>query len=262
MNDGRNDLLEMLPGEIETRLVGGSDIVLLPVGSLEQHGPHLPLWTDGFFAQALAREIGRLSSGTVLPAVPFSWVGCTNAFSGGIGVRQAVFVQYLRAVIRSLWQSGFRRIVVINGHGGNFYAMRSLPHDIYREDGIPMLCIFGTAGCKEAEEILERAGGGEATEVTGALRLLGREDLLREVQEYTRRAVAEFGDCTPVQLEPAAAREARRLGVVGHDYSHECLHVAPDSRLDPEAGVAAIRAAAAHITGVLDAMRGYVRSLD
>lgn len=256
-----NDLLEMLPGEVETLRNGGNDIAILPVGSLEQHGPHLPLWTDGFWAEALTQEIGKLSGGTVLPPVPFSWVGCTNVFSGGIGVRQALFVKYLRDVVKGLWKSGFRRILIINGHGGNFYALRSFPHDLFKEEGIPVLCIYGEANCPEAQAIFERTGGGEATGVTGALRLLGREDLVAEIEENTRRGIAEFGDRPPVRLEPAAARESRRLGVVGHDYSHECLHAQPDSRLDPEAGAEGIRKAAEYVVQALESFRVYVDGL-
>ncbi len=85
-------LLDMFPSEIESRLREGNDIAILPIGSIEQHGPHLLLGTDGFFAQALALEIGAASGGFVLPPVPFSWVGCTNAFAGGIGVRESVFI--------------------------------------------------------------------------------------------------------------------------------------------------------------------------
>jgi hypothetical protein len=86
---------------------------------------------------------------------------------------------------------------------------------------------------------------------------LGREDLVAEIQENTRRAVAEFGDRPSVQLEPNSARESRALGVVGHDYSHECLHVQPDSRINPEAGAEAIREVGEHVANVLAEFRSY-----
>jgi creatinine amidohydrolase/Fe(II)-dependent formamide hydrolase-like protein len=256
-----NDLLDMFPAEIENNLKSGNDIAILPVGSLEQHGPHLLLATDTFYAQAVSQEIGKRSGGTVFPLIPFSWVGCTNVFAGGIGVRESVFLDYLRAVVKRLWQSGFRRILVVNGHGGNYYALRSFPHDLFKEEGIPVFGIYGDAGCQEAKDILRKAGGGEQSGLAGALRLLGREDLLAEIQENTRRAVAEFGDRPSVQLEPKSARESRSLGVVGHDYSHECLHVQPDSHIDAEAGAEAIRKVAEHVAKSLDAFRSYVNGL-
>ena len=257
-----NDLLEMFPGEIESRLQAGNDIAILPIGSLEQHGPHLLLATDSFCAQALAQEIGNCSGGTVLPPIPYSWVGCTNVFAGGIGVRESVFIDYLRAVVKRLWQSGFRRILVVNSHGGNSYALRSFSHDLFKEEGIPVLCIYGDAGSQEAKDILRQAGGAEQSRPAGALRLLGREDLVAEVEENTRRAVAEFGDRPSVELEPKSARESQLLGVVGHDYSHECLHVQPDSHIDADAGAESIRKVAQRVTNVLVDFRSYLDSLE
>ncbi len=254
-----NFLFDAFPAEMEAR---ETDIAILPIGSLEQHGPHLPLGTDGYAAEALAQEVGRLTGGMVLPAIPFSWVGCTNAFSGGIGVREEVFLNYLRAVVKTLWQTGFRRILVLNMHGGNFYAMRRFPNDLFREERIPVLCTFGEANSPEAHEIFARVGDGEGTPLTGALILLGKDELLAEVTRNTHRAIAEFGDNPAVRLEPASGRDARRLGVVGHDYSHECLHVQPDSRFNPEAGAEGLRRAAGHIAAVMNDFRDYVQQLE
>ena len=139
-----NDLLEMFPGEIESRLQAGNDIAILPIGSLEQHGPHLLLATDSFCAQALAQEIGNCSGGTVLPPIPYSWVGCTNVFAGGIGVRESVFIDYLRAVVKRLWQSGFRRILVVNSHGGNSCALRVFPTTCSKRKEFPYSASMAT----------------------------------------------------------------------------------------------------------------------
>jgi hypothetical protein len=64
-----------------------------------------------------------------------------------------------------------------------------------------------------------------------------------------------------MQLEPVVAHEAYRPGAVGHDYSHECLHMQPDSRLDPEAGAAAIHKAAKYVVNVLEDFHAYVSEL-
>jgi creatinine amidohydrolase/Fe(II)-dependent formamide hydrolase-like protein len=253
-------LVEMLPGEVEERLKEGKDIAILPIYSLEQHGPHLLLGTDGYGAEGLAQELGRISGGAVLPPIPFCWEGCTNVFAGGIGVRESVFVRYLKSAVKGLWQSGFRRIVVINTHGGNFYAMRTFPHELLKEERVPVLTVYGLSDCREAHKLLREAGG-EAAALTGALLLLGRKELVAKVQETNRKAVAEFGDGPKVELDPPAARESRKLGNVGHDYSHECFHVQPSSRLDPEKGAQAMRKVAEHIAALLDDYGVHVRRL-
>ncbi|MGD0113458.1 MAG: creatininase family protein [Armatimonadota bacterium] len=253
-------LLEMFPSDVERALRAGNDIAIVPIYSIEQHGPHLLLGTDSYCDEALVRELGRITGGTVLPAIPFSWVGCTNAVPGGVGVREAEFVTYLRGVVRGLWRARLQRIVIWNCHGGNYYAMRTFPHEVFREDGIPVLTIYGLSDMPDGWEMANECGG-EAALLAGALRLLGREDLVRKVIDTNRNAVAEFGDRPAVELEPRAARESRKLGVVGHDYSHECLHVQPDSRLDPDKGVDVIRKAAAHVAGMLDDFSAYVARL-
>jgi creatinine amidohydrolase/Fe(II)-dependent formamide hydrolase-like protein len=220
----------------------------------------LLLGTDGFGAEALAQELGRITGGLVLPPVPFSWVGCTNVFAGGVGVREAEFIKYLRAVVKALWRSGFRRILIWNTHGGNYYAMRTFPRELFQEDRIPVLTIYGLSDLPQVWEKLAQTGG-EAAALTGALLLLDRPDLVEKVRETTRKAVAEFGDRPRVALDPPAARESRRLGVVGHDYSHECLHVQPDSRLDPERGAELIKQVAQHVARLLEDYRAYVNRL-
>ena len=251
-------LTELLPGEIDQYLSGGGDLAIVPIGSIEQHGPHLLLGCDSYISVAKAQEVARISGGVLFPLVSFSWVGCTNAFSGGIGVRAEVYFDYLRAVVRAIHRAGFRRIVLLNSHGGNFYAMRAFPQVCLREDGIVVLTVYGAGGSEEARRISREAGGGEGTGLTGALRLLGREDLVQDVLEYNRKAIAEFGDQPKVQHQPDSFRQARRLGVVGLDYFHECLHVQPDSRISPEAGIEYIRKAAEHIAAHLPALSRYL----
>jgi len=250
-------LLDMLPGEVEAEVRTGADVVLLPILSIEQHGPHLLLGTDGYVALALVQEISAATGALALPPIPFCWEGCTNVFAGGIGVREEAFLAYLRSVVKGLWQSGFRRVVIVNTHGGNFYAMRAFPDMMLREEGIPVLTVYGLGRNPEAYRAANEAGG-EAALLTGSLRLLGREDLVAKVEETNRRAVAEFGDNPTVLLDPPSARESRRLGNVGHDYSHECFHVQPNSRLNTEAGAAAIRLAAAGMVTVVQEYAAYV----
>ena len=101
------------------------------------------------------------------------------------------------------------------------------------------------------------------TWLLGALRILGREDLIGDIMEYNRKAVQEFGDHPTVRHQPDCFREARKLGVVGCDYFGEPLHVQPDSRqTDPDAGVTLIRAVAKHIAAHLPALSDHVNATE
>jgi len=247
-----NSLLEMLPGEVAERIESGADIAIIPIGSIEQHGPHLLTGCDLYCVMSRCIAIARETGGTIFAPVPFSWVGCTNYFSGGVGVREEVFIRYLRAVIRGAWASGFRRILVVNGHGGNFYAMMSLPRDSLAEDGIPVMAIYSDAGAPGT------TGHSEASSMTAGLKMLGKDDVLADARRYIEAAVKEFGEGAEAVVWPEPYLQARKLGVVGHDYLDELRHVQPTMDYDPESGVANAEAVAKHVAGLLEEFKAVV----
>lgn len=99
----------------------GDEVILIPTGSLEQHGPHLPLFTDTLIVSAVAREIERALPTQVL-LVPTLWLGASGHHLKMAGTLSAGFPAYegaLAGVIESLLPHGFYRFYVLNGHGGN-----------------------------------------------------------------------------------------------------------------------------------------------
>lgn len=109
-----------------------STVVLVPLGSLEQHGHHLPLNTDTAIITALAGRLEELMPETVL-LLPTVWSGHSThhlAFPGTVSLDQEHYQRVIVDVCRSLVQSGARRIFLFNGHGGNDlpvrYAMREI----------------------------------------------------------------------------------------------------------------------------------------
>ncbi|GAB7003068.1 mycofactocin biosynthesis peptidyl-dipeptidase MftE [Nocardioides sp. AN3] len=102
--------------------LAGAGIVLVPVGSTEQHGPHLPLNTDTVIAQAVADELAPLLGARVAPAVPYGASGEHQAFPGTISIGTEALTTVLVEMGRSLteWAA---QVVFVNGHGGNLDAL-------------------------------------------------------------------------------------------------------------------------------------------
>lgn len=106
--------------------VAASDatVGLLPTGSTEQHGPALPLGTDTIVASDLAGAGGEHPAATVLPAIPVGVSAHHRHFDGSLWVGEETFKAYVEETVRGLASHGIRRVVLVNGHGGNVGALR------------------------------------------------------------------------------------------------------------------------------------------
>lgn len=92
------------------------DVVLLPVGSTEQHGHHLPVMTDAAEAIAVALGAGERAGVLVAPPLWYGWTPHHMSYPGTVTLRAETLTALVEDVCQSLFFHGFRRIVVINGH--------------------------------------------------------------------------------------------------------------------------------------------------
>ena len=96
-------------------------VVVLPLGSLEQHGHHLPLLTDSMIGTEVARR-AEAELGDEALFLPMLWIGASHhhrTFPGTISIGNELYVQVLQDMLESLIASGFRRIFLLTAHGGN-----------------------------------------------------------------------------------------------------------------------------------------------
>ena len=96
-------------------------VVVIPTGSLEQHGPHLPLFTDSILATAVAAEVEKRASDKIL-LTPCLWLGASGhhlKFSGTLSASFEGYFEAVKAVVESLISHGFVKFYIVNDHGGN-----------------------------------------------------------------------------------------------------------------------------------------------
>lgn len=100
-------------------------VVLLPLGAIEQHGPHLPVSTDTDIVWQIALQAEKQLSNYILlcPVLPFGSSHHHLSF-GTLSVSIATYTQLIVELVESMLQIGFRRIVLLNGHGGNVTPVR------------------------------------------------------------------------------------------------------------------------------------------
>jgi len=109
------------------------DVAILPCGSTEQHGPHNPLGTDHLLAAALAKAVSEKTDVICTPVVPVGVSSHHRHFWGSLYVPPKVFKEYIKGICLSLYNHGVRKVLVINGHGGNMAALQMAARELRME---------------------------------------------------------------------------------------------------------------------------------
>ncbi len=119
-------------------------LAIVPVASLEQHGPHLGTGVDILCATAVAQATARKlvdQHHQRVVVTPCVWTGLAEhhmAFGGTVTLDAETFIAVLRGVVRSIVRGGFKRVMLLNGHGGNAEAVAVAGSEFSTEFGIPV----------------------------------------------------------------------------------------------------------------------------
>ncbi len=174
-------LEEMTWEEAEERLKK-IDIAILPVGSIEQHGPHLPLSTDAFDAYWLAKEVVKRvpdPKPIVLPPINYGVSYHHMAFCGTISISPNTLMETVYDIGISCASHGIRKLLIINGHGGNTPAIKCAGQKLRYDKDLVVFIDSGEAITEKRKEIVETEGDMHAGEYETSTSLANRENLVR-----------------------------------------------------------------------------------
>lgn len=159
------DFLLKTSPEIEEAILQNA-VVLLPIGQVEEHGPHLPVGTDTFIAEGVAQRVAEALEGEVpvllMPAVwsAFS-VDAVGKWPGLVKLRTRTMIDLVHDIVASLLRQGFRKILLMNGHGNNpgilDVALRELADEF---DSTPVLANIWTFSAESFSRVRRSAPGG------------------------------------------------------------------------------------------------------
>jgi creatinine amidohydrolase len=160
-------------------------VLILPLGSVEQHGRHMPLGTDTILASSLALSAADRRPGRIV-VLPPPWYGFSPhhmAFAGTLTLQASTIIAMVEDVVSGLVAHGFRRILLLNGHGGNAGVMdvlaSTLGHRFHSKARIAALTYFQLARQAIASIRESRAGGmGHACEFETAMMLHLRPEIV------------------------------------------------------------------------------------
>jgi len=160
-----SDFLLNSSPEIE-EAVRKNAVVLLPIGQVEEHGPHLPVGTDTFIAEGIAKRVAAALEGEipvlVMPAVwsTFS-VDAVAKWPGLIKVRTRTVIDLVHDIVASLLRMGFRKVILMNGHGNNPELLQVALRELADEfEATPILANVWNFSAETFNQVRRSAPGG------------------------------------------------------------------------------------------------------
>jgi creatinine amidohydrolase len=133
-------------------------IVLLPVASTEQHGPHLATGVDDYLcSEACRRAAALVAKERPIVVAPTVWCGLAEhhvAFGGTFTLSLSTYQALLRDLCQSILRAGFKQILIVNGHGGNIAALNAFTTELTRELGAPIATTTYIMGGAEATKAI------------------------------------------------------------------------------------------------------------
>ena len=149
----------MARAEVEAALHAGA-VFLLPTGSVEQHGPHLPFGNDHLAAWSLACAVAERLDGVCVPFSPLGVTPLHAGFGGTVSLQASTFTALLTDVIDSLAANGARRFAVVNWHEGNTAAIQVALQDLTSRGHASGLRTVLAQACYVAQELFGAEAGG------------------------------------------------------------------------------------------------------
>ncbi len=196
-------------------------VVLVPIGAIEQHGPHLPLHEDSIVAEWVAHRVSEQTSALVAPALHYGHSPMFRGFAGNLSLSAETLRSATYDIIKALHTSGFSRIVLVNNNGGNVGPCSSAAYDARRDLGVLVGHVYpwslGYALMRDVyDNPAEVYGHGSEPEHSAMLAMFPEQVLTEKVE---RDSLRSFDGWTPTNYSEAAVPGQPIGGTVFWDFS-------------------------------------------
>ena len=245
-------LMELTTPEVDQYLSEGGKTAILPVGSVEMHGPHQPLGTDSLIAKAFALRIAEAANGLVLPEIHYTWAGSTDGFAGTISIEPDLVQKTVEGIALKVYRTGFQRFLALSVHHGNHYPLYLFARQFYEKHHLPAMYVSPYDPFDDDTRAIFAGDYGkskEASLVLAALHILGKPTL------YTEKEM-RYEDQAP----PSSDSRGRigKVGVVGYFMQDPRQHACPSEFVSLEKGLEFIARQVEQIVPLLEHLDRYV----
>lgn len=199
------------------------DTAILPCGSIEQHGPHLPVDIDYFDVVYLSRKVAEATSDPrpfVLPAIPFGVSYHHDEFKGTVSVTNNALSRFVYDLGCSLARNGIRKLIILNGHGDNAPTLQYAAQMINRDTHIFVCVETGETSDVDLNNMIETPSDVHGGEIETSTTLALRPELVRmeKAVEETMSFGSRYLDFTSSRGVPWYVRTKRLsdTGIMGN----------------------------------------------
>jgi creatinine amidohydrolase len=173
-------LQDMTWEEVQEKIDQGSKTIILPFGSTEQHGPHMPVGTDTLVAITLAEDAASKTGIPVAPPLWFGWSPHHMVLPGTITIRPDILAEMAFDIISSLHHHGFEKFILINGHRiVNISWLQLAGERAKRELGVKLVIFDPAYMSKTITQTLGWGDVGHAEEIEGSHMMYRYPDLVK-----------------------------------------------------------------------------------
>ncbi len=233
----------------ELRAKAATDaIVVLPVASIEQHGPHLPVGVDTILCSGVCKAAAERAGDVDVVVAPTLWCGMAEhhmAFGGTFTFDIPTYRAVLLSFLKSIERHGFHRVLIVNGHGGNIAALTAFLPDFARETSlhVEVTTYFMLAQDAFPPLLQDQQGVQHACEVETSMMMVLAPGSVREPRLPEAFGALDRAPRRQVVSRHRSFREMTDTGVVGDA-----------RRATPEKGRACLDACADALAGLLREM--------
>ncbi|MCX6827242.1 MAG: creatininase family protein [candidate division Zixibacteria bacterium] len=164
---------ELVPAKIDT--------LIFPVGTIEAHGSSA-LGTDGYIPESMALYLADKINALVAPTVNYGITKSLYGYPGSVTVTESSFKNYISDILLSFSHIGFRKIILLNGHGGNNAVLKEAAQEIFYKHKIKIAVIHWWELCRElVKEFYGEAGGHAALDETALVQAIDPDLVNKEL---------------------------------------------------------------------------------
>jgi len=167
-------------------------IAILPVGTIERHGDHLPLGTDNIVPSWIAEKVaeGLDRNVVILPPISYGVTVTLAKFPGSINIPSEVFMRYVKHVLLEVYRNGVKYLVILNGHGGNTRELQVVAKEVSSSTSLSILIIdwWRDVAQQKRQEIFQYPGHAGEDETSALMAI--RPELVK--MEYAKDHVMPY----------------------------------------------------------------------